>query len=235
MIKKILGVAVAVVISNAAMADSYRTEITAGATDNDSSDTSLDLGIRYHFNEVDTSGKPLAEAAFLNKSSNVWAETENLAGDGETSTTAGVEFYLPDTMFYGAFDVKKRDNSDTRWSATAGVTPIAGLRVTTTYVEDVDYNLNLDAKYVTTLGNGQSVNFEAQIEDGEEDVLWSLGGDYYLNNNTSLGLVFADNTGNDTAVTVRGRHFFSQEIFAGASFTTVDDNDTIAFEAGLRF
>lgn len=48
MIKKILGVAVALVVSNAAIADSYRTEITAGATDSDATDTSLDLGIRYH-------------------------------------------------------------------------------------------------------------------------------------------------------------------------------------------
>lgn len=234
MIKKILGVAVALVVSNAAIADSYRTEITAGATDSDATDTSFDLGIRYHFQEVDTSGKPLAEAAFLNKSSNVYAETVNIAGDGDTETTAGVEFYLPNTMFYGGFDVTKTDDN-TSWTATLGVTPIDGLLVTTSYKEDVDYDLNLDAKYVTTLGNGHAINLEAKVIDGEEDVLWSLGGDYYLSNNTSLGLAFSDYTGNDTDVTVRGRHFFSNEFFAGASFTAADNNDTIALEAGLRF
>lgn len=234
MIKNILGVAVALVVSNAAIAESYRTEITTGITDNDGSDVSLDLGIRYHFNEVDTSGKPLAEAAFLNKSSNVWAKTYNIAGDGDTVTGAGVEFFLPDTIVYGAFNVLK-DDDDTRWSATAGVTPIDGLLVTTTYVEDVDYDLNLRAKYVTTLGNGQSINLEASGYDGEDNFDWSLAGDYYLTNNTSVGLELSDYSGGDTAVTVRGRHFFSHEFFAGASFTTVDDNDTIGLEAGLRF
>lgn len=233
MIKKILGVAVALVVSNAAIADSYRTEITVGATDSDATDTSLDLGIRYHFQEVDTSGKPLAEAAFLNKSSNVYAETTNIAGDGDTETTAGVEFYLPNTMFYGGFDVTKTDDN-TSWKATLGVTPIDGLLVTTSYEEDVDYNLNLDAKYVTALGGDRWINLEANYENGDEDDTFGAAADFYFTSLTSIGLKL-DNDGNDTDVTVRGRHFFSNEFFAGASFTAADNNDIIALEAGLRF
>lgn len=240
MIKKILGVAVALVVSNAAIADSYNTEISGGlmrlSADNGADETVLGLGIEYHFNAVDTSDKPLAEAAFLTKSSNIGAATAVFNDADLSITVLSGEAYIPQAYIYGRLDysMMRGDLDDESWTATFGATPIDGLLITTSTTEDVDYEFNLAAKYVTDIGGGRWINLEGGFEDTDDDVIVRIGGDFYFNAATSVGLSLTDN-GDDNSVTLRGRHFFSNEFYAGASYESSDWIDTLALEAGLRF
>ena len=148
---KALAVATFALGSSFALADSYRADVSAIYDDFDGDIKTTALAGAFYFKDVDTTGKPLAEADFLQKASNfnVAASTSDFgASDNLDAVSAGVEFYVPDTIFYVAADVTNFSaggDSDTNWTATLGVTPIDGLLVTTQYDDDVDYKFNLQA------------------------------------------------------------------------------------------
>src|SRR5690606_10509246 len=134
--KYLVSLAVCSAFSSFAVADDYHFDVVGllGKADTDigSDGTLLGAGIQYHFQAVDTSKGPLAEAAFINKSSNVSALQLHTDSDGDNfdATVLGAEFYVPNTMFYVGFDYAIYDgDSDDSWSIDAGVTPIEGLLV----------------------------------------------------------------------------------------------------------
>lgn len=191
-----------------AFANSYRAEISAiyGETDYDglSSDVyDIQIGGTYYFSAVDTTNRPLAESAFLQKASNIYIDGyyENDEQKGGTFTSdvqntygrrIGVDFYIPNSIIYlgaGAVEVKTKyewtDNGtsysntqgwDSLWYVRVGVTPIDGLQVWSEFYEDIDVSdlWNINAKYVLPLGAaGQWLNLEARYED-QDDYLQTL-------------------------------------------------------------
>lgn len=261
MIKKLLCVGItAIALSAAAQAETYRVELDAvGAKINldlDGIDDTTLWGARalYHFKAVDTTARPYAEAAFLAKSSNIWATHFRADEDFyDVETTAiGAEFFLLGGLFYVAGDAQRAsvntninvsanddnntnlDDDDTTWSATVGITPIDGLLITTTYNEDVDYELNLAAKYVTALGGNQFIGLTASYYDDEDEDYYGIGADYYFNQRTSVG-VGVDYDGEDSDPSIRAKHFFSPAFFVGASYIDSNYADVYSIEAGLRF
>ncbi|MDO6422615.1 hypothetical protein [Saccharophagus degradans] len=142
-------------------ANPYQTEITIGAADANAADPLFNLGIQFYLNEVKTENKPWAEAAFLSKATKLYARSYYALEGGEQSTFAGIEFFLPNAMFYG--EVMAFEAGDKiRWSANAGVSPIDGLLITTNIKEDISYQPNLSVKYVKPLTNKRAINIEAR-------------------------------------------------------------------------
>ncbi|WP_139309925.1 putative porin [Teredinibacter haidensis] len=232
----------AMTISSASLAGSYQAELTGtlGRMEVDGADNALLFGVggEFHFAPVDTSGKPLAEAAFLNKSSNVNAGLAFANSDDYdvTTTYLGADVYLPNTMVFIGVDYTRMDTDDwddSYFSVTGGVTPIDGLLLTTTYVEDSGYDLNLQAKYVTQLSGGQAVSVFGSFEDNDSNI-FSVGCDFYLNRATSVGLEVTD-TGSDKAYTFSANHFLSEVTFVGAYYINQEVADTLGVEGGMRF
>ena len=170
-------------------AGTYQSEISAeyGETDYDGSSSDIYdvlLTGTYYFSAVDTTNRPLAESAFLQKASNVYVngyyEEDKETGSGVISSDVlhtygraiGADFYIPNSIFFvgaGIAEAKSKNewryngNSyrethdwDSFWYVKAGITPIDGLLVWSEFYEDVDVSdfWNINAKYVLPLGSG---------------------------------------------------------------------------------
>ncbi len=230
---KSLALATAMVFSSGlALADSYQAEIGADYTDVDGGDGAFGIHGEFHFNPVQTRNHPLAEAAFLEQSSNVYAAADN---DFDVLTVGG-EMYVPDTMFYAGARVARTDfngSDDTTLYATLGLTPVDGLLVTTEFNDD-GYDANVQAKYVTALGGGNYVNLEGEYRDSDFDDYLSLGADFYFTRTLSVGAAFADRFGTDE-FTLRARNFFTDEVSGQVAFTDSDGNNRIMIGGAIRF
>lgn len=237
---KLIGLTVALAATNFAYAEDYQVDV--GAFYSDASDvnvTAMGVGLEYHFKAVDTSDKPLAEAAFLNHSSNITAavartEIEFSGFEADATITAiGAEFYVPNSVFYLGANYTDPDQGDGYFDVTAGLY-FDSLLVTTTYVEDVDYELNLQAKYVNQLGGGKAVALSGSFYDGDGGNIISAGLDYYFTHQTSVGATLTDYDG-ENEFEVRARHFFTGTVYAGISYADIDNSSEITIDAGMRF
>jgi hypothetical protein len=218
--------------SSFAAANSYQAEVGGNITIVDGADNYFGLYGEYHFTPVNVgTTNPLAEAAFLNRSSNVFVR-----GDHDLDVLqAGVEFFVPDTMFYvkGAVTSNRLgNNTDDGWYAQIGLMPMDGLLITTT-LDDNDYDPNVQVKYVTTLGGGNFLNVEGNIVDTDNDTYLTIGADFYIDRTLSVGAQYAD-LGYDE-FTLRGRKFFSNELSAGVAYTDSDFNDYVTLDVAFRF
>ncbi|WP_193911451.1 putative porin [Cellvibrio polysaccharolyticus] len=237
--KKILAASMLALLgSGAALAQPY--QIEAGASlnhvdaDHASSDTQFGAYGIYHFNQVQTANRPLAEAAFLQRSSNAYVRSSQ---DFDL-IQAGAEFYIPDTIFYVAAELLRTDydNSDHNndWGVRAGVTPLEGLLVFTQYYDEVGYDFNVHAKYVMDLGYSNALNLEAGYTDFDHHNAVYVYGDYYFNRSFSAGVGYNDIHDND-AFTVRARNFFTPAIAGEAAFTKGNNFDQFTIGASIRF
>lgn len=230
--------------SSAAFSGSYIGEVTVGYADFEGDADAVALIGEVFFAPVKTEGHPLEEAAFLEQASS--AELSVVLGSfgqmDTTTTTLGVNFYIPDTIFFAGAALKRTtveidaldiDESENDWGVTAGVAPIVGLLITTEYFNDPGYDFNLHAKYVKALKGETAFNVEAAFQDAEEDNVYTISGDYFFNKKASLGatIVSADETGYG----IQGKFFATDAFSVGAEYFTVDDADTIAVEAAFRF
>lgn len=230
---KSLALATAFAFSSGFAAADYQSEIGANYTDVEDGDGAFGMYGELHFSPVQTRNHPLAEAAFLERSSNVFARGTN---DFDLLTVGG-ELYVPDTIFYGKLEVVRDDryaDSDTTALATLGLTPIDGLLVSTTFSED-GYDANLYAKYVTSLGGGNFVNFEGEFVDGDYDDSLSLFADFYFDRTFSIGAGYADDYGDDQ-FTLRTEKFFTEQVSANLSFTDSDGaGNVVTIGGAVRF
>lgn len=218
-----------------ALAATYQSEISATYADIDANKSSeegylVSLEGTYYFAPVDTANHPLAEAAFIQKASNVYLNLGNAEykykDDGQRLDiylrTLGVDFYIPNSMFYlgaGINEHKSKaswsgeDYSDsTKWDSTGfvkvGIAPVTGLLVWSEFTEDVDVSddWNINGKYVIPLSGEQALNVEASYEKsyGVIDTI-IVAADYYLDRNLSLGAGFTnlsyDGGGDNTSET----------------------------------
>src|SRR5690606_34616833 len=117
-----------------ALAESYQFEagldylyVTLG--DMGSRDT-FGINGTYYFSPGHTQNLPLAEAAFINRASNIRVSALD---DPQTITVRG-EWYLTAIPLYLAAQTVHQDTpfgSDNNWMASIGLTPIDGLRLYT--------------------------------------------------------------------------------------------------------
>lgn len=232
----------AVAGSTAVYADTYIGELSAraGYVDGDGDNDTQYLGgsASLFLEPVNTAGQPLAEAAFMNRATNfyIYDTYSDVNDDKGHDYGIGGEVYFPHSMFYAAANYNRsdRDGSDNdTWRLTGGITPVAGLLITTTYVEDVGYDLNLNTKYMLQLPGAQSLLLQAGFYDDDVNTL-NAGFDFFLNNYSSVGMSISDH-GSDTDYSFRGKHFFNTRFYLGGAYTSTDTSDEISVNLGYRF
>ena len=123
-------------------ANAYQAEVGGSYNyldpDNGSSVSKFGVDGTYYFNPVQTRNAPLAEAAFLNRASNVNAHVNygDNSGTKDTQYGVGVEYFVPNSDFYLSGDVGRNereidntniDSKVTTYAAEVGYLPAPGL------------------------------------------------------------------------------------------------------------
>lgn len=229
--RKLIALAALSLVSSVTFAQDYQGEVGLNYTDSDNFDATSLFGI-WNFERVTTAGQPLAEAAYLDRNSNVQAAITDF--DGGDAFAIGAEFYFSD-LFYVAPSYVNTDTNfggdDDEFSVALGLTPIDGLRIATIIPED-DYDANINAKYVGRLSGGNFFNLEASFVDDNNDT-FTIGGDYFIDNTFSIGAAVIDNA--DTDFQIRTQKFFTPLLRGSFSYTFADSDDVISVEGAFRF
>ena len=243
---KLITLATGLFLSSLTLAESYQADIGLSATrydDNLYTSNTKDYNLlgRYYFKAVQTNNLPLAEAAFLGQSSNVFADVYDRPGQHGVphlnSFSLGAEVYIPENFLYvkaGAVRRSSEYSDRDDWFTTLGITPVNGLLLTTEYANDAGYDANIHAKYVTDIGSGQFINLEAALVDLDRGTLVSAGGDYYFDRTFSVGGMIADYDG-ETDYTLRTRKFFSENFSADLAYTDTKGGNEVSLGANFRF
>ncbi|UZJ43487.1 putative porin [Marinimicrobium sp. C6131] len=210
-----------------ALADEYQWELSGHYSQIDTSTTDIDnvsVSGTYYFSPVETRDHPLAEAAFLERESNLSvrhsridrsSQDQEIVDDFGSYTILGTdattdrtdisaEFYVPGDLFYVGLTARRFDydsdspfSSDTTWNASLGLTPVEGLLVYSTFYEDqeLDENWNLNAKYVFDhFGPSLAVQANYDYDDFAQDSL-ALAVDYYIDRTLSVGYQRSEGVG----------------------------------------
>jgi hypothetical protein len=192
----------------------------------------------YFLDPVRTDGLPLAEAAFLNKSSFVTAAaTRSEIGDEKIDIYgASIGYYMPDTMFYGrlgftyADDLSPGDRSNV--NGTFGITPFDGLLLTTNFDEH-GWDPNVAAKYVGKMANSHFYAITASAFDPDQgDTNVGLDFDYFLDTTLSVGAGYGSAS---DSISLRAQKFFTPSFAVGGHVTTSDDGDGFGASVAWRF
>ncbi|MFO1388748.1 putative porin [Cellvibrio sp.] len=243
---KLMFAATLLATSGFAIADSYQAEVGASATRWDvnrmnSRVNSYEADGKYYFSLVKTDNVPLAEAAYLGKSSNAFLTLVRNSGRGFFSDSniysGGVEVYIPENFLYvrveGMYQ-RSDGSSDTSALTTIGLTPLDGLRLTTSWNSDESYHANIDAKYVTSLGEGQFINVEASVVDTDQGTKTTIGGDYYFDTSFSVGAEVSDDK-YSTDYLIRTRKFFTESFSGELDYVDTDFGNLVALGVSYRF
>ena len=233
-------------VSGFSIADAYQAEVSATAVRFDvngmsSHVNSYEAEGKYYFKLVNTDNVPLAEAAYLGKNSNAFISylKNHARGYSHNSEvySGGLEVYIPENFLYVKVEGVHQDyrsSSDTSFNTTLGLTPVDGLRVTTTWNSDESYHANLSGKYVTAIGNGQYINLEASLADTDFGTYKLIGGDYYFDNTFSVGgEISDDNLG--TNYVIRTRKFFTESFSGELNYVDTQMGNLVALGVNYRF
>ena len=207
-------------------AHAYQAEVgaSAGYIDPDHGSSGSEFGVNgtYYFSPVQTRNAPLAEAAFLDRASNVKAHASFAdRGDVDDNTYgAGIEYFVPNSDFYVSGDISRNnleektpagkvDRDTTYYAAEVGYLPAPGFLVAAGvkgYDNDKDDGADptLRAKYVTQLSNGKDINLEAGASFGDLDE-FNLAADYFIDTSFSVGADYYSNDYNSFGVAAKYR------------------------------
>ncbi|WP_180057941.1 putative porin [Acinetobacter sp. YH12227] len=248
------------VVAITGTAHAYQAEVGASAgyidPDNGSSGSQFGVDGTYYFNPVQTRNAPLAEAAFLNRASNVNAHaTFADRGDVDDNTYGvGAEIFVPNSDFYLSGNVsqneterfnvlgQKYDFDTTYYAAEVGYLPAPGLLIAAGlkgYDNDNDDGVDptLRAKYVTTLSNGKDINLEAGAAFGDLDE-FNLAADYFIDKTFSVGADYHNNDITDKSeFGINARKFFNQQVSleGRVGFGEVGNNDYNSFGVAAKY
>ena len=238
-------------------AHAYQAEVGGSYTytDWDDFDGNHSFGVdgTYYFNPVQTRNAPLAEAAFLNRASNVNAKINYADNSGVKNSqySAGVEYFVPNSDFYvsgrlgrSELEVDKTpiDQKVTTYGAEIGYLPAPGLLLALGVVgyDEKDGKDGADptlrAKYVTQVG-GNDINLEAYGAFGDLDE-YNLKGDYFIDKTLSLGADYYSNDLSDTSeFGINARKFFTPQVSleGRVGFGEVGNNDYNKFGVAAKY
>lgn len=252
--KTLLGVAIAALSSQAALAQDYQFEVGANYQTGDFFGTDYDgfgVNAEFHLDQVDTSKGPLNEAAFLDKSSSAsiaWATVEEDISGAESVDTFGIggRFVTEGNIIIEA------NYSDLDYDKSFGFG--VGTYINDTLDVVVNYQTLDDADESTLSANLHGLNdlageaalaydFSVAYLDVVDENGFSIGAgaDYYFNNAFSAGAAFeyasVDNA-DVTAVNVRADYFITPIARVGITYTSLGsdaDGDELGINASVRF
>lgn len=200
--KIVLASAIALAATGQAYAD-YQFEVGGVYTDGEISSVDYDgLGVagEFHFDKVDTSKGPLAEASFLDKSSFVnfsfiSIEPDVANADDVDTTNIGGRFVTANNIIIEAdwATVDAGNDDDDTIRVGVGTYLNDNTDVVVSYSTDDDTDV-LDATFhgLNSLSQGASVGYDVTVAyiDTDDDSGYQIGvgGTYYFNNMFGLGL-----------------------------------------------
>lgn len=217
-----------------ALASPYQAEVSATYLGGDDYD-GVRLEGEWHFmGAVNTARHPLAEAAFIERSSHVSLDYNYWDGgdDSVDQVNLALDYFVPNSIFFVGAGYHRNDG-DNDWSVTLGVLPMHGLLVTTRYSGEDGYDLNLAARYFTELGAGTALSVRAAYYDQEVDDRITLEADYYLDRTLSVGAMLE--AAGDTDFGVRTRKFFTPVFSGQVSYMARDAGDEWTLGVSYRF
>jgi hypothetical protein len=231
---------VAAALPLAAQADEYRAQLDLAYDHFDfdvpgiGNGEALGVAGTYYFSPVVTDDRPLAEAAFLARSSFVGAgAVRSEIGDEKIDIFgAGIGYYLPNTIFYGELNYTYADDfggDQDRVSGALGVAPIDGLLVTTGFDED-GWDPNATAKYVGKLPNAHWYSAIIDLAEVDDDLVWGAAFNYYFDTTFSAGLGLSED-----ATSLRAEKFFTPSFGVAAHFDFVNDQGSNAYGAKVSW
>ena len=238
-------------------ANAYQTEVGGSYSylDPDHGDGVSQFGVNgtYYFNPVQTRNAPLAEAAFLDRASNVNAQANYGHNNGVKNSTYGIggEYYIPNSDFYLGGNVARNEikldhySGDVKtnfYSAEVGYLPAPGLLVAVGAqgykIKDGDDGVDptLRAKYVTQVGQ-HDVNLEARgVFGNDNNKQYYVGGDYYIDKTLSFGADYTkDKSIDQDQWGLTAKKFFNENLSVDGRLGFGDDYNTYTLGASYRF
>lgn len=262
-IKKMIALFSILLLPLSVTAQSYRAEVGAElwqvSYDFGSAAYDLDaIGFEgtFHLQELEAQNVPMAEWAYVAKSNNVSVKHTILdfAGGDTVYDIARLEWYFTEQKIYAApFFLYTDTDSSNYWGISLGGTPIEGLRVFTTLIEGVEYDLNVFAKYLMTLKNGKMLSIEGGLEmDASEDLdgttdyfgaavdyyldsTWSIGGFYHNSSNLNSFFMQGNYFLGDSSIGLRSTKFVTDELCVNGSIAMGDEVDSLKIGIDFRF
>ncbi|MFT4020431.1 MAG: putative porin [Acinetobacter sp.] len=237
------------------VANAYQAEVGGSYTYKDWDDydgvSKFSVDGKYFFNPVQIRNSPLAEAAFLDRASNVSAKVDYGNNNGIKDKTYGIggEYYVPNSDFYLSGNIARNevsvkhtniDNKVTTYGAEVGYLPAPGLLLALGLkgYDEKDGKDGVDptvrAKYVTQIGQ-HDVNLEAYGAFGDLDE-YRLQGDYYIDKTLSVGADYYKNDITDEKEWgLTAKKFLDQNISVEGRIGFGDDYNSYGVRAAYRF
>ncbi len=210
------------------------------------SDDAFGIDGTFHFAPVQTAGRPLAEAGFLTRSSNLSASYFSFDRADLDILTLGGEYYV-DNLYFAA-EYQRNDNgfSTNDWTARVGFLTATGLRLAAGFGRvdngvEKENAFSVDAKHVMQMVGDAALNLEASftyIDDDFDSTETDLTVDYYFTHHFSAGVNFTyehNDVFNEAVWTVGARHFFTPVISGEAAYSTNGDDDVFGLRVAMRF
>lgn len=235
--KHYLAVAVAAAFAAQGVAHAQDYQMEAGVSyADDSNDSEIGLDFTYHIEMVKTADRPLAEAAFLGRNSNVSAFYVNPDDSNfEDTLGLGVEWWFEDIYVAAAFSDTDGDNElglQVGYMLDDGFLVYAGFSDS----DSMDVSgISLGTKYVAN-----SINLEAEVvryDDDSDTTQFMVAGDYYINNNFSVGATVDKFERFAATYGLRSRYFFTPVLSAEVGYDKTEgvEDELISARVAYRF
>lgn len=213
--------------------------------DGGSSDSALGADLTWHFAPVKTEGRPLAEAAFLGRSSNLQLGYTSVDKADTDVINVGGELYFENFYFAAGYQRVDYDFDESNdFDVALGFLPMDGLLLKVGYAKqdlsDID-TVSLGAKYVAALTGGTAFGVEGGldiVDDPADSKIISARGDYYFTPAISAGVLVAyddNDIDNETSAGVAARWFFTPAFSVEGGFMASDNADTWNVRLAGRF
>src|SRR5690554_7552655 len=240
-----MAVAAASFVATPAIAQDYQME--AGLSyisydyDAGGDDSVIGVDFRYNFETVSTAGKPLAEAEFLGRNGGISLSYYDQDKVDYTNINVGGNYSFEDiyvTAELNNYDVGFDD--DNNYLLTGGYMVSDSMLAYATYLDGDGYSsasFLLGAKYVADMG-GNYANLEAVLGIHDEVNNLGLVGDYFLNNELSVGLFasISDDTDiEEHAFGVAAKYFITPVVSGELEYAIQDKDSAIGIRLAARF
>jgi len=247
-----MAVAAASFVATPAIAQDYQMEAGLSyislSPDVGSSDSAIGVDFTYHLEQVSTAGKPLAEAAWLNRNNNVGLGFTTVDKADFDIINLNGEFWVED--IYLAVDLDRWDGAnddDIDFEVSAGFMVNEGLlayakviKNTSSYDDETGFGVG--AKYVADMG-GNFVNLEGELNSIDSNMEINVAGDFYLTHDLSVGLSLSALNLDDKykpfwddklEVGVNAKYFFLPNAYGSLEYILNEDHTDKDSAIGLR-
>lgn len=251
--KKLLLISALSLVASQAYAQDYQAEIGFAYSDTDidvdgfgsasTNATSL-YGIAY-FSQVDTSKGPLAEAAFLDKASGIFASyTSN--DDADNNKSLALRSAISEKWI---IEANYNDNgNDDAFGLGFGAYLTDDIDLVGTYTNGDGFDsFGANLHGVFALEGDTAVAIDADVtnfslDEGGSITRYIFTGDYYFNSRFSIGAVYQTFTGGNDDASIFGVNadwYVSENIDLFVSYNMASDDfideDTVTLGAAIRF